>query len=349
MSAWYVLSSMGFYPIAPGNTNYQIGRPLFEKVKINVGNNKFVEIVSKNNSLENKFVQSIKWNGNLLKSNEISHLQLLNGGILEFEMGNKPAPRLETANFFSAKIPAEFVPAPFITNDNPLFTDAAKIDISYLKVDESDSYTLLYSFDAKNWLNFQRSFVIKNSTTIYTKLQKTTTDGNVYESATVSAHFHKRDQSVKLQLNTVYANEYAAAGANALIDGVRGGKEFRTGDWQGFNGQDVKAVITFDSLKTIKEIGASFIRDQKSWIFLPSEIQIEISKDGTNFQAIPSILIPAASPNDENPKTFAFTTKIENETIKAIRYTIKNPGLCPIWHLGKGNKTWVFVDELIFE
>ncbi len=349
MSAWYVLSSMGFYPIAPGNTNYQIGRPLFDKVKMNLGNGKFVEISSKNNSPENKFVQSIKWNGNLLKSNEISHLQLLNGGILEFEMGNKPAPRLETSNFFSAKVPAEFVPAPFITNDNPLFIDAAKIDISYLKLDESDSYSLLYSFDAKNWLYFQRPILIKNSTTIYTKLQKTTSDGNVYESATVSAHFHKRDPSIKLQLNTVYANEYAAAGPNALIDGVRGGKEFRTGDWQGFNGQDVKAVITFDSLKTIKEIGASFIRDQKSWIFLPSSIEIEISTDGINFKSLPNIMIPAASPSDENPKTFAFTTKIENEAIKAIRYTIKNSGVCPNWHLGNGNKTWVFVDELIFE
>jgi hypothetical protein len=60
-------------------------------------------------------------------------------------------------------------------------------------------------------------------------------------------------------------------------------------------------------------------------------------------------MIPAASPSDENPKTFAFTTKIENEVIKVISYTIKNPGLCPSWHLGKGNKTWVFVDELIFE
>lgn len=349
MSAWYVLSSIGFYPIAPGNPNYQIGRPLFEKVKVNLGNKKFIEIICKNNGEENKFVQSVTWNGVIIKSNEINHLQLLNGGILEFEMGNKPVPRLETENFFPTKVPSEFVPVPFITNHSPSFTDLAKIDISYLKLDESESYTLLYSFDTKTWVNFQRPFVIKNSTTIYTKLQKITSDGNMYESATVSAKFHKRDSSIKLQLNTAFANEYAASGTNALIDGVRGGKEFRTGDWQGFNGQDVEAIVTFDSLKTIKEIGASFIRDQKSWIFLPSKIDIEISTDGTNFKALPSIIIPSASPNDENPKTFDFTTKMEKEPIKAIRYSIKNPGFCPKWHLGVGNKTWIFIDELIFK
>jgi predicted alpha-1,2-mannosidase len=349
MSAWYVLSSMGFYPIAPGNPNYQIGRPLFDKVKMNLGNGKFVEIVTKNNSLKNKYVQSISWNGNPIQSNEISHLLLIKGGILEIEMSDIPSKRLETENLYPSTIPSEFVPAPFIVNDNPLFIDAAKIDISYVKLNDGSKYTLLYSFDSENWTAFQRPFTIKNSTNIYTKLQKITLDGARYESPIVVSYFHRRDPSIHLELQTKYANEYAAAGANALIDGVRGGKEFRTGDWQGFNGQDIKAIVSFDSIKTIKEIGASFIRDQKSWIFLPTAIEIEISKDGTNFQALPSISIPKASPNDENPKTFTFTTKIENEQIKAIRYTIKNPGFCPEWHLGKGNKTWVFVDELTFE
>ena len=349
MSAWYVLSSMGFYPIAPGNTNYQIGRPLFDKVKMNVGNGKFVEIIAKNNSALNKYVQSISWNGTKINNNEINHLQFAKGGILEVEMGNLPAPRLETKNLYAVKVPADFVPVPFIINDNPLFVDLAKINISYTVVDIADSYTVLYSLDLKTWFTFQRPFIIKNSTPIYAKLQRNTPDGNMYESPVVVTNFHKRDQSIQLELKTQYANQYAASGENALIDGIRGGKEFRTGDWQGFYGEDVKTVLSFDSLRTIKEIGVSFIRDQKSWIFLPSSIEIEISKDGITFQSIPSIVIPKATPSDENPKTFEFRSKIESQSIKAIRYTIKNPGLCPDWHLGKGNKTWLFLDELIFE
>jgi hexosaminidase len=130
-----------------------------------------------------------------------------------------------------------------------------------------------------------------------------------------------------------------------------GGSEFRTGDWQGFYGKDVVATVTFKEPMAIHEFGASCIRDQKAWIFLPKEIRFEVSYDGITYQNPQVISIPQATQRDKNPFNCMFTTLIETDKvrkIKSIRYTIVNPGNCPEWHLGVGNPTWMFIDELIF-
>jgi hypothetical protein len=154
---------------------------------------------------------------------------------------------------------------------------------------------------------------------------------------------------VTLHLKTEYANQYAASGPNTLIDGVRGGADFRTGDWQGFYGQDIDAEIVFDDPRLIKQIGASCIRDLKSWIFFPTKIQLSYSVDGIHFIELPEIVHQTATASDYNPKTFEFVRELENKTaVKTIRYRIVNPGVCPTWHLGDGNNTWLFLDELLF-
>ena len=112
------------------------------------------------------------------------------------------------------------------------------------------------------------------------------------------------------------------------------------------------ATVTFKEPVAIHEIGASCIRDQKSWIFLPKEIRFEISFDGSTYQNPQIISIPEATPTDKNPFNNSFTKAIESDKtlkIKSIRYTIVNPGNCPSWHLGAGNPSWVFLDELIFD
>lgn len=88
MSAWYVFSAMGFYPV-PGQNIYLIGVPLFNKVELKIGNNKLFRIIANKNSKENKYVQSVKLNGNVLNNTWFSYEDIKNGGALEFVMGNK--------------------------------------------------------------------------------------------------------------------------------------------------------------------------------------------------------------------------------------------------------------------
>ncbi len=93
MSAWYVFSALGFYPVTPGTDVYAIGTPLFKKAIIyfNPENReqKF-EIVANHASGRNKYIQSAALNGNKLPELFLHHADIVNGGKLEFEMGTKP-------------------------------------------------------------------------------------------------------------------------------------------------------------------------------------------------------------------------------------------------------------------
>jgi predicted alpha-1,2-mannosidase len=89
MSAWYILSSFGFYPVCPGDENYAIGSPLIKSAKIKLSNGKFLTINCKNQSKENLYVKSVKVNGKLINSNFFKHSDIANGGTIEFEMSSK--------------------------------------------------------------------------------------------------------------------------------------------------------------------------------------------------------------------------------------------------------------------
>ena len=91
MSAWYVLNSMGFYQVAPGNPVYSIGRPLFGKAVINLPSGKTFTIIAKGNSGEAKYIKSMKLNGKPLDKPFFTHSELMEGGTLELEMSATPA------------------------------------------------------------------------------------------------------------------------------------------------------------------------------------------------------------------------------------------------------------------
>lgn len=86
MSAWYVLSAMGFYSFCPGKPVYEIGRPMFDRVTIHLENGKDFIINAPGNSREHKFVSSMKLNGKELAEPRFSHADLMKGGELTLEM-----------------------------------------------------------------------------------------------------------------------------------------------------------------------------------------------------------------------------------------------------------------------
>jgi len=89
MSAFVVFSQMGFYPVTPGLTSYSIGSPFFQKVSIQLPNGKSFVIIGKNASAKNKYIQSVKLNGQPLNVPQLTHADVLKGGTLEFVMGDR--------------------------------------------------------------------------------------------------------------------------------------------------------------------------------------------------------------------------------------------------------------------
>jgi putative alpha-1,2-mannosidase len=91
MSAWYILSSLGFYQVEPAGGRYVFGSPLFNEASMNVGNGKTFRIIAHNNSKENMYIQSVKLNGKPYTHCYIDFKDIVRGGKLEFTMGNKPS------------------------------------------------------------------------------------------------------------------------------------------------------------------------------------------------------------------------------------------------------------------
>ncbi len=91
MSAWYVMSALGFYPVHPAGGIYVFGSPLFDEASINVGNGKHFVMKVKNNSLRNRYIQKIKLNHTKYTRAYISYSDIMNGGELEIVMGKKPS------------------------------------------------------------------------------------------------------------------------------------------------------------------------------------------------------------------------------------------------------------------
>ncbi|MBX2979460.1 MAG: GH92 family glycosyl hydrolase [Flavobacteriales bacterium] len=90
MSAWYIFSALGFYPMEPGNIHYELGAPIVDKAVIPMPNGKSLTISTKGQGTKNVFVQRIRLNGNELERRQITHAELMAGGTLEFEMGARP-------------------------------------------------------------------------------------------------------------------------------------------------------------------------------------------------------------------------------------------------------------------
>jgi putative alpha-1,2-mannosidase len=86
MSAWYVWSALGMYPMNPASGNYVLGSPVIEKATIKLPGNKLLEIKVNNQGAKNMFVEKATWNGKPLTNHAVAHSDLMQGGVLEITM-----------------------------------------------------------------------------------------------------------------------------------------------------------------------------------------------------------------------------------------------------------------------
>ena len=148
----------------------------------------------------------------------------------------------------------------------------------------------------------------------------------------------------KIKILSTYANQYAAAGEKTLIDQLRGGNNYRTGNWQGYR-EDVNVIVDLSETKKINSISLGCHQDVRSWIFFPKQVEYWTSNDDINYEYRGKVL---ANFSDKIEGSFHkdFTLKLKNLKTRYIKIKAENYGVCPEWHLGAGGKTWVFVDEI---
>ena len=90
MSAWYIFTAMGFYPVCPGSDQYVLGAPYLPYVKLSLPNGNVLEIKAPKVSDRNRYVKKVRWNGQTYDKLYVCHEDLMQGGILEFDMSSSP-------------------------------------------------------------------------------------------------------------------------------------------------------------------------------------------------------------------------------------------------------------------
>ena len=132
-----------------------------------------------------------------------------------------------------------------------------------------------------------------------------------------------------------------------MIDRLKGSNNFRTGSWQGYQGQDVEAIVDLGRIEEISTVSAGFLQDNRSWIWFPERVTFYTSADGKNFTLLKTIKNDFSTKQEGSfTKEFAAKTKISTRYIKMVA---KNFGVCPDWHLGAGGRSWLFIDEITIE
>ncbi|AUC14745.1 glycosyl hydrolase family 92 [Tenacibaculum sp. SZ-18] len=342
MSAWYIFSSLGFYPVTPGSNQYIIGKPLFEKASINLENGKVFTIQAKNLIDGNIYIKEAFLNGESLNRTYITHEEIINGGSLVFEMANSPSDwgtkeeELPLTNIDEHII----VPAPFIEKGEVAFKGNTEVVLSNVEKDVSTYYSL----NGNAFQEYKSPFSIEEKSTLQVYSQK----GNI-KSSVITTDFYKIDPNIKIELKTKYANQYNAGGDNALIDGILGTEDFRTGTWQGYWNEDVEAIVDLGKIKTVSNIQVNFLRDQRSWIFLPTNVEIHYSIDGKRFRKIKDWKAPKPFNTDD----VEISSVIASQKIKAkyIKVVAKKLGKLPEWHMGypHDGRSWIFIDEIMIK
>lgn len=340
MSSWYNLSAMGFYSVTPGADYYVFGTPLFDKTTLNLENGKTFVIQTKNKTAGNIYIQSMQLNGKDYNNSYLLHETILNGGILIFEMGPNPS-KTDLALPPDLLKENTVIPAPFLVTTGKTFTKEMLVEIGSAGANCMLYYTTDGSIPTEKSLVYQEPLTINKTT----NFNVVAIDTNGRQSSIIQEEFIQIDDSRNISISAKYANQYAAGGDRALIDHLRGGANFRTGSWQGYQ-EDLKAVVDLGSSKSFSNIEMGFLQDIQSWIFYPPMVDFYLSEDGKNF------VLAGRVTCDFPDNTFgAFTKNFTYNSKKKlkgryIKIEAKNYGICPKWHLGDGGTTWVFADEI---
>jgi len=152
-------------------------------------------------------------------------------------------------------------------------------------------------------------------------------------------------KGAKITLLTEPSPKYPVGGAKALNDGLFGPLSFKT-NWLGFHGNDMIAVADFGKPVEFSHVEMNFLKDHVSWIFLPKEVEIQVSNDGKHFTTVADTTYQEKE-EWNHPHSVLFEFNFKPVTARYLKVKVTSLKTCPKWHNGYGMPSWIFVDEII--
>ena len=340
MSAWYVLSALGFYPVTPGTTDYIIGTPLFASATIHLENGKIFSIKANNVSDKNFYIQSAMMNGKTHAASYLSYFDIIKGNSINFKMGDKPSSFGVSAYPSTTINDEKIVLSPVIDGGKMSFKKSTTFTISSAQKDVNFYYTLDGASPTERSNHYTTPFTIDSTYTV----KAIAVNAKGARSYITTASFMKAPNNWTIQIVTPFEPQYSAGADDALIDGYRGAVNWRKGSWQGYQ-TDVEVVIDLNATETVSKVSTEFLQDTRAWIVIPKKVIIETSVDGKNYQQVYAgenyLPIEDLNVQIKNIEAGFPAVKARYIKLKAIQY-----GKLPTWHEGAGGNTHIFVDEI---
>lgn len=236
--------------------------------------------------------------------------------------------------------------APIILNEERVITDTMNIRIKHY----IHGTTLRYTLDGKDPDSLQSpvyngNLLLNKNTTFKVKAFKP----GWIASDVVETYFFKNNHIA----DTAYAltkpdDAYKGNGAKTLVDGIKGDKNFRSGKWLGFKENKLETVIGYKEAFTISSVTLSTLVDIGGYIMPAQSVQVY---GGVNKNALH--LLGQATPSQPGKPMPSFLKGIEitckPEKVRFLKIIATPVGKLPEWHPGKGQKGWLFADEIFVD
>ena len=340
MSAWYVWSALGCYPVAPGSGEVVFGTPRFQRAMVRPRGGPETVIERRGDGI---YPVGLARGADRKLGAGVAVQALRDGGFWTVEVAPQPSTWGRDPDHWpgSAWPDEGFVGVPTLHAPRA-FRQGLHPEGVTVSIDPPPGTQVTYRLHPSGpWLPYASPFWVQESCTVEAR----SIDGAGNRSATVSHPIRAISHDWKLDLACKFDNQYHAGGDQALLDGIRGGNQFKTGEWQGFYGQDVQGTVDLGATTSLLRLRLGALQDTRPWIFYPQTVRFWGSMDGRDW-----VLLGTAPPppqrddRDERPQVHRFELMTPAQ-VRYVRFEATTFGNLPAWHLGTGNPSWMFLDE----
>ena len=359
MSAWHVLSALGIYPVAPGSGYWDLGVPMYDSVEVFQSDAPHI-CISRAHGFDGPNALNRLANARSKPFNSEGKRDLESARIVE--KGYVPeliSPgKVNRGEAYTLHIKGA-------TKSQPVAVFIRFMDSSLVFEESREGFYKRFK-EVKTAEGLMRIPGYASHHRLL--LAESDTQINLKGSALVWAAFMNRDSWVGKPFVARYIHEkandfevkeirgsynpqYSGGGDGALVDGVLGSEEWRSGFWQGYQSQDFEAIIDLKELTHIDYLGARFLSDERAWIFLPTHVEWEYSKDGVNYKPFNNFEFKYV-PRDNvgiHPIIMGHKKKKKGIDARFIKVKAKNFGKLPKGHPGYdfSGDAFIFIDEVL--
>lgn len=346
MSAWYVFSAMGFYPVTPGQNTFAVGSPIFRKVVISLGNGKSFTILADNDSAGNEYIRTATLDGKAYSHAYITQDELEQGGTLDFDMAASPDRSwgLHDRGLFVMAPDHHVVPPVSVLSSGVRFGDTSRVTLSCRLPEANIYYTLNGRKPGPDSPKYAGPFVIDNTA----KLKTAAYLNGRRSMVTTVKFFRALYPPLSATYKYPYANQYTGGGNRALTDGRLGSTNYEASEWQGFRKTNLDVTIDLMKERTLREVSARFLQNADIGIFLPRFVSYYVSSDGKHFVKAAEVDNHDAS-RSLKPFIHAFSADLGGARARYLRVYAKNIRLIPGWCWKAGAPAWLFTDEVLLK